>query len=281
MNKKIIAVAITGIVIISLLIILSSQGEKIVRIDVSFSCNCKLYPPISICLAKNYYKVTYNSSLGLFKDTPYSNVYYIESDNLLASIAEKYLNLSYKVSIGKYALSPYLVLLGIHNFSWCFRCPSCTEVKQNVYITNFTNPSRNYLNWYVYADISFLYSIYLLENYNYSEAMHVFSVTMRDFWNGYGFVDEAFDGKYSSYKLALAVIAWKYIYSFNKTFAMEYFKCIKEIYNVSSHLQSAIGGYFTCYLVVNGTIVPKGNVNTETTSLFVIAFFMKPVTVVC
>lgn len=238
----------------------------------------EISPPISIDLVKNYYYTTYNSSLKLFMECPYSNTYFVESDNLLASIALKYLNLSYPVFSnikGNLTLSPYLVLIGIHNFSWNFRDPINDKIWKNIYITNFTNNSMPYLSWYEFADLSFLYSIYLMENGN-STAMNVFSITMKDFWNGYGFVDEAFNGVYSSYKIALAIIAWKYIYAHNETFALKYLKDIEEMYNVASHLQSPIGGYFTGYTVVNDTIIPQGNVNTETTSLFVIAFLMNP-----
>ncbi|QPG48604.1 hypothetical protein AB1303_14870 [Saccharolobus solfataricus] len=269
MDKKIV------IAIVSILILSVTSIELTLH---PFQVD-EISPPISIDLVKNYYYVTYNSSLKLFKEYPYSDTYFVESDNLLASIALKYLNLSYPVFNNikdNLTLSPYLVLMNIHNFSWIFRNPINDEIWKNIYITNFTNTSRGYLSWYEFADLAFLYSIYLMENGN-STAMQIFSIAMKNFWNGYGFVDEAFKGEYSSYKLALAIIAWKYIYAYNKTFALKYSNDIEEMYKIASHLQSAIGGYFTCYMVINGTIIPQGNVNTETTSLFVIAFLMNPV----
>lgn len=237
--------------------------------------------PISVPLVMQYYDLTYNPSLKLFAETPYSNTYYVESDNLLAVIALKYLNDTLWEEVWNnirvnLTLSPYLVLLGVHNFTWEFRTPSNDQVWKDIYITNFTNSSHPFLAWYEYADTSFLYSIYELENGNITLAEDAFSATVNDFWDGYGFRDEAFNGYYSSYKLALAVIAWKYILKYNETFAMQYYPMIEKIYQISSHLQSSSGGYFTCYEVANGTIVPEGNVNTETTSLFVIAFLMPP-----
>ena len=237
--------------------------------------------PISIPLVRYYYDVTYNPKLKLFSECPYSNTYYVESDNLLAVIALKYLNDSlWKVVWdnikGNLTLSPYLVLMGIHNFTWEFRTPSEVRVWKCIYTTTFTNASHPFLSWYEYADTSFLFSIYELENGNITLAEEVFSSTFKNFWNGYGFVDESFNGEYTSYKLALAIIAWKYLLKYNESFAMEYYPVIKKIYEISSHLQSSIGGYFTNYVVINGAIIPEGNVNTETTSLFVIAFLMPP-----
>lgn len=271
-GKAVVAIALSVAVLFAVLLLVrpTSNSYQITR------------SPISVPLVMQYYNLTYNPSLGLFAEYPYSNTYYVESDNLLAVIALKYLNDPLWEQVwdnirGNLTLSPYLVLLGVHNFTWEFRTPSNDEVWKDIYVTNFTNSSHPFLAWYEYADTSFLYSIYELENGNITLAEDAFSVTMNDFWDGYGFKDEAFNGYYySSYKLALAIIAWKYILKYNATFAMQYYPVIEKIYQISSHLQSSSGGYFTCYEVVNGTIVPEGNVNTETTSLFVIAFLMPP-----
>ncbi|BCU68927.1 hypothetical protein [Stygiolobus caldivivus] len=236
--------------------------------------------PISVkSLIEYYYNITYNSSLELFSECPYVNKYYVESDNLLAVIALKYLNNSLWKTVwqnieSNLTLSPYLVLAGIHNFSWEFKTPVNVKVWGPIYTVSF-NKSPDYLSWYEYADTSLLFAIYEAENGNITLAEKVFSIVINDFWDGYGFADESFsNGSYTSYKLALAVIAWKYIGSYNQTFAEKYLPIIKKIYQISSHLLSPIGGFFTNYEVLNGTIVPIGNVNTETTSLFTIALFM-------
>ncbi|MUN29842.1 hypothetical protein [Sulfuracidifex metallicus] len=237
-----------------------------------------LSSPMSLSLSREYYLSTYNATLKLFKECPYSNVYFVESDNLLASIAIKYLGLSYPVKqniANNLTLSPYLVLLGIHNFSWNFRGATVVKLYKSVYETSFINSSNPEIAWYEYADLSFLYSIYLMENH-YKNATNVFATTMKDFWDGHGMVDEAFHGYYSSYKVALGIIAWKYMYNYNRSFAMGFLKDVESMYSIASHLQSPDGGFYTCYTYENGTVIPYGNVNTETTSLFVIAFQMYP-----
>ncbi len=226
-------------------------------------------------LTLTYYSTVYNKTLHIYAECPYSSTYYLESDNFLADIALRYLNQSPQINFyGKVSLSPYLPLDGIHNFTWKFHDPSLEILNGNVVTCSFSNSSMPYLSWYEYADTSFLYSIYEVENGNLTLAEQAFSDGM-NFWNGYGFMDDSYNGKYSSYKLALAIIAWKYINSTNSSFASSFEPEMSEIYNISYHLQSSIGGFFTCYEVFNGHVIPEGNVNTETTSLFVIAFLMK------
>ena len=239
-----------------------------------------LTSPMSLGLVMNYYNITYNSSVKLFSECPYVNKYFVESDNLLAVIALKDLNSSMWETVwnnikSNITLSPYLVLAGIHNFTWIFKDPVNKKVWGPICTISF-NDSPSYLAWYEYADTSLLFSIYELENGNITLAEKVFETTINDFWNGYGFQDESVTSNvYASYKLALAIIAWKYIDKYDQTFAMEYLPLILKIYNIAKHLQSPIGGYFSNYKVVNGTVIPLGNVNTETTSLFVIAFTMQ------
>ncbi|QGR20392.1 hypothetical protein [Stygiolobus azoricus] len=236
-----------------------------------------LTPPISLELVMNYYNVTYNSSLKLFSECPYVNKYFVENDNLLAVIALKDLNDSLWETVwdnikSNITLSPYLVLVGIHNFTWEFKDPVIEKIWGPIYTISF-NDSPNYLAWYEYANTSLLFSIYELENGNISLAEKVFETTINDFWNGYGFQDESTTSNvYASCNLALAIIAWKYIGNYNQTFARDYLPLILQMYSIAKHLQSPIGGYFSNYKVVNGTVIPLGNVNTETTSLFVIAF---------
>lgn len=278
MIKKI---AILSTILILIIVVSFFAFYYYTKVKPNFQTSCTdLKPPISISLVENYFKITYNSSLKLFSECPFSDTYYIESDNLLAVIALKYLNNSLWKIVWQniernITISPYLVLMNVHNFTWKFNTPITVHVYGPIYTIEFNGSS--YLSWYEYADTSFLYAIYEAENGNISIAEKVFATTINNFWNGSGFIDAAFNGgTFDSYKLALAIIAWKYIAHYNETFALQYLPIIKQIYNISSHLQSSIGGFFTNYVIYDGHVIAEGNVNTETTSLFVIAFLMQP-----
>ena len=102
-------------------------------------------------------------------------------------------------------------------------------------------------------------------------------IVANNFWNGYGFQDKAFsNGEYTSYKLALDLIAWKSLEANPNTsgFANNYIPEMKNVTSIMSLLQASDGGVWTNYAVNNGRIAFGTNVsleNGETTSLFVIA----------
>lgn len=234
--------------------------------------------PVSAQLLELYYNFTYNPSLNLVSSKPYSDVYSLQ-DNLLTAAALYYLNDSRWLKVmnaikDNLTPSPFLVLLNDSSFGWNFTCPEVEYMKEGPYVlayVSYVNGSEP-LEWYDFPNYSFLFAIYEAERGHVNLAQQVFSRVIANYWTGYGFKGQK--GYYSSSDLALAIIAWKVLASYNQTFADRYLPLMKSVYNVSSKLQSPIGGFFSEYEVVNGTIVPFGDVNTETTSLFTIAFLM-------
>ncbi|MCQ4349444.1 MAG: hypothetical protein NO126_01125 [Sulfolobales archaeon] len=233
---------------------------------------------VSAQLLELYYNFTYNPSLNLVSSKPYSDVYSLQ-DNLLAAAALYYLNDSRWHNVmnalkDNLTPSPFLVLLNDSSFNWNFTYLEVEYVKEGPYVlayVSYVNGSEP-LEWYEFPNYSFLFAIYEAERGHVNLAQQVFSRVIANYWTGYGFKGQ--NRYYSSADLALAIIAWKVIASYNQTFADRYLPLMKTVYNVSSKLQSPIGGFFSEYEVVNGTIVPLGDVNTETTSLFTIAFLM-------
>ena len=80
--KAIAAVALSVAVVLALVVLVrpTSDSPKATQ------------SPISVPLVLKYYDLVYDRSLRLFAEYPYSHTYYVESDNLLAVIALKYLN---------------------------------------------------------------------------------------------------------------------------------------------------------------------------------------------
>jgi len=92
-------------------------------------------------------------------------------------------------------------------------------------------------------------------------------VNLTSMWDGCGFRDKAFDGRYESYKPALA-------YYLAKAARINE-HLLKQIVEIMPRLQAGNGGVYTHY-VVEGVLKPRGDVNTETTSIFVIACLDRP-----
>jgi len=117
-------------------------------------------------------------------------------------------------------------------------------------------------DWYEYADLVAYRGLNATWSSRLKEAELAWSNLTR-MWDGYGFKDKAFDGRYESYKLALA-------YLLAKNLKVED-PIAKSLEEVMSKLQADNGGIYTHYVAVDGKIVPAGDVNVETTSIFIIA----------
>ena len=116
-------------------------------------------------------------------------------------------------------------------------------------------------DWYEYADLVAYKGLNATWSGDFRTAKRAWA-NLTSLWDGYGFRDKAFNGSYESYKLALA-------YYLAKAAGIEEYP-LNEIVEVMSRLQADSGGVYTHY-VVEGVVKPRGDVNTETTSMFVIA----------
>ena len=122
-----------------------------------------------------------------------------------------------------------------------------------------------------YADWLFLESINSLIKGNETRAWELFNKAM-EMWDGYGFMDAAFNGTYDTYKLALAVYAYRALGE-----PLNYRDEISDVLDVLARTQDPeSGGVFTGYKIVNGSIKVGDDVsdrNAETTSIVILALF--------
>ena len=123
-----------------------------------------------------------------------------------------------------------------------------------------------------YTDLELYYAAYNMEIKNYSEAENAF-ITANRLWNGFGFVDAAYNTSYTSYKLALDIIVWKMLENSSQTqqFATQYSPALNQVLKIFSALLGSDGGVYTNYVISNGSVQSIGQENGETTSLFVLS----------
>ena len=217
-----------------------------------------------------------------------SRTIYIASDNLLASKALEVLKSPYAHIIAE-ELKNYNggknnqhdVLVGIDipdNFyepSVVIMGTICSRKFNTTFIIKFENHSR--LNpivydWDLYADLVVYRALDSLLNGSKSYAEKLFEKLMT-MWNGYGFKDRAFNGKYATYKLALAIYLYRALKAANSKIITKYRDTIDKCYEIIYLMQRDDGGIITNYKVKNNRIIPIGDANTETTSIVVLAIY--------
>lgn len=123
---------------------------------------------------------------------------------------------------------------------------------------------EKYVDWLLIATAN-----HILKQ-DYITAMKYFEKAMQK-WDGNGFIDEAFDGRYETYKLGLAIYVWK---SLNINNYSEEINRMLQILSKSQDPET--GGIFTHYKVVNNNIIFNetiSDVNVETTSIVIIALY--------
>jgi len=224
----------------------------------------------------------YNSKVGLISERTNFPVYWLYSDNLLATLAlrqvgpfDPYLiavadNISatiqlYAPRLGS-ATNQYMVLSGSWNGSCGFNSSRPYTVAQspslqiNVTLNNATGTLRDS----DYADIAFLTAICSQYQGKSSDALTAFNLGA-SFFNGTGFADEQFTGngsshgQYQTYKLAL------YIYA-SRLLSLPVNQAALAIL---LKMQAPDGGFYSGY----SPDLMHGNTasNTETTSLAILA----------
>lgn len=228
----------------------------------------------SMARAANYLVVNYNSSIGLIPETPGSNVYWLYSDNFLASLAlSQYVqnNASIiKVAAGLSAsLSNYLPVGSTVNQYMTLELGSCdyhSAVNGSVFVSGsakvetVTNNGTGILNETQYADIAFLDSICQYHNDNPQASMTAYQEGAEMF-DGTGLADLPYNQtqQYQTYKLALFIYASGVLDQPVNSTAL----------SILLTMQAPDGGFYTGYDAEysHGATLT----NTETTSLALLA----------
>ncbi len=132
-------------------------------------------------------------------------------------------------------------------------------------------------DWRGYADLLAYEALSMLAQGRLEEAKQLY-VELLGMWDGWGFRDKAYRGSYEAYKLALAVYLHRSLEAAGAKLPPGSREVMSKCMWILTQLQQLNGGVATHYKVEGGVVVPVGDVNTETTSLAVIAFYAEPVT---
>ena len=128
-------------------------------------------------------------------------------------------------------------------------------------------------DWYDYADLLVYHALDKLLQGSRSEAEKAF-LNLTRMWDGYGFRDRAFNGIYAVYKCALFIYLYRALESAGSTIIYEYQDIYEKCLEIIAKAQDPVkGGIHTDYRVVDGKIVIQGDMNTETTSIVVLALY--------
>lgn len=159
----------------------------------------------------------FEPDIGLLPEYRGANVYWLFHDNYLAAKVLKESNPKIAGSImaaiqreGTFDSGRMGLLFGETNHAWPFREYQLVDVRHvgNKTIRNEIESSRLFAGWENYADLLLLASI-AEANRGHSLAARQHWEAALKMWDGKGFFDSAakHDGRYSTYKLGLALLA--------------------------------------------------------------------------
>ena len=271
--------AIRVCAVFSLVFLISSFALNLVRPVSSDSAN--QHPKES---AYNYLVQCYNSALQLCYESPNfnPNVYWIISDNLLAS----YVLENWNRTIADNIRNRIVELSKTYDLLRCEQTGLPRDLKHEVLLgytvelpfndtTTLTLNSSYYgstlkaeqptndsiLDFESYGDLLCYASLIRWREQNFSGADSYYE-KFKTMWDGDGFKDEAFDGNYSTYKLAL-------FYYLNRVLGKGHFDFEDALIERIWQCQNSNGGFKTHYYA-NGTF-PVCDTNTETTSIVLLS----------
>lgn len=121
---------------------------------------------------------------------------------------------------------------------------------------------QRYLDWMDFANLEMLGALNELLAGAQGSAASMYESALRKF-DGYGFCDKAFEGAYETYKVALALHIGLCIGSLTQDMSDTFAGLLLQ-------QQATSGGFWTHYYPENGALVPRGDTNTETTSLAIL-----------
>ena len=194
-------------------------------------------PPVSkdqhaLNLTVDYFANNYNSTTGLIPEVPNGSVFWLYSDNYLASLAllrydsanqstvafaqalDAALEGYYSTLPKVYAQNQYTALNSTTasflcsqklTIGWTGSTNSSIKLGGNTNISTTSNSGPNACATANYSDLLFLQAIYFHHQGNDTQALTLFKLAQADF-DGKGIVDQAnAAGSYQTYKLALYV----------------------------------------------------------------------------
>jgi hypothetical protein len=214
----------------------------------------------------------YDAGVGLLREAPHAapHTYWLTNDNALAAYAfgqlgNQAMEKTLTSSIQRYGSATN----GLIEAVWGAPIPQPPYVDRKVMVTKLgeeqvwqeshTDGARMD-DWRTYANLAFLEAL-SEQNRGYSEkAKTDFDLAMKQF-DGTGFKDAAYAGRYETYKVALALYAGSKIRASLQSTG-------PKLLSVLLAQQSDDGGFVTHYVDRH---TPTGDTNTETTALALLA----------
>jgi len=220
--------------------------------------------------ATDYLVANYNPSIGMIPETPKGNTYFVYSDNFLAAYVlgrsgnstVRAIAANITATDNRYlALVPdpknqYQVISSSNGSFFASNNYVLAHAGSSVIETTLNNGTST-LSPASYADIAFLEALY----WHQVHGAYVFNAfdSGAKLFDGLGFKDQAFDGTYQTYKLALYDYVGKIVGA----------ALPRGLEANLTRMQAPDGGFYTGYVPgfsPNGTTT-----NTETTSLAILA----------
>ncbi len=147
------------------------------------------------------------------------------------------------------------------------------EVDGYVIVYEKMNTSAIIDDWYEYADLLVYHALDRLLWGSRPEAEKSF-LNLTKMWDGYGFRDQACNNTYAVYKCALFIYLYRALEAAGSTIIYDYKDIYEKCLEIIAKAQDPTkGGIHTDYRVVDGKIVIQGDINTETTSVVVLALY--------
>ena len=213
---------------------------------------------------------------------------YIASDNLLAVEALRTLKSPLAEIVEEKLKEFNRGFDELHEVLLGYRIPNVFYYRRQVFIKfintssfgiieiYYEKPDKSRINymWFNYADLVVYRALNELLKGNVNEAKNLF-IKLMNMWDGYGFKDNAFNGNYETYKLALAVYLYRALLSAEVYEVKRYESIMERIKKIIALMQRSDGGIVTHYRVKDSEIIPVGDANTETTSIVIISLLSK------
>jgi len=130
-------------------------------------------------------------------------------------------------------------------------------------------------DWYNYADLLVYHALDRLLWGSRPEAEKSF-LNLTKLWDGYGFNDTVTKNTsvYAVYKCALFIYLYRALEAAGSNIIYDYKDIYEKCLEIISKAQDPVkGGIHTDYRVVDGEIIIQGDMNTETTSIVVLALY--------
>lgn len=211
-----------------------------------------------------YLAQQYDASAGLLRTSPQAPTqYWLAPDNVLAlwvmqtahgnQLADQIAN-----GLSRYTFNQNGLIEALHGetIAWPPRAALETELSPGVWVETHMGEAKD--DWTEYSDLVLYGALHALAAGDEVEAQRLYQVALDQF-DGTGFRDKAFDERYTTYKLALALL------TSNKLGAPKDLRLFDQLMR-----QQMGDGGFAAHYTIDG---PTGNSDTKTTAYTALALY--------